>query len=165
MGVGVAYLIFRALSDVTSVLVIVGVALFIAIGLNPIIEFLLSRAVPRGVAVAVVTLGFLLVVVAFVVVVVPPIAHEIDVLIHNYPRYKANLIAGRGWAGRLTHKLHLTGYLNGRSKLKLPVANGLLGAGRILLSVGVATVSIVALTIYFLIALPGVKRLWLSLIA
>ena len=34
-----------------------------------------------------------------------------------------------------------------------------------LLSVGVATVSVVALTIYFLIALPGVKKLWLSLIA
>ena len=38
LGVGVAYLIFRGLSDVASVLVIVGVALFIAIGLNPIIE-------------------------------------------------------------------------------------------------------------------------------
>ena len=165
LGVGVAYLLFRGLSDVTSVLVIVGVALFIAIGLNPIIEFLLSKSVPRGAAVAIVTLGFLLVVVAFIVVVVPPIAHEFNVLITNYPHYKANLIAGRGWAGRLTHKLHLTGYLDGKTKLKLPVAGGILGAGRILLSVGVATVSVVSLTLYFLIALPGVKRLWLSLIA
>src|SRR6185437_10154470 len=32
LGVGVVYLLFRGLSDVTSVLVIVGVALFIAIG-------------------------------------------------------------------------------------------------------------------------------------
>jgi predicted PurR-regulated permease PerM len=165
LGVGVAYLIFRGLSDVASVLVIVGVALFIAIGLNPIIELLVSRSVPRGVAVAIVTLGFVLVVVAFIVVVIPPIAHEVNLLINNYPRYKANLIAGRGWAGRLTHKLHLTGYLDGKSKVKLPVASGLLGAGKILLSATVATVSIVALTIYFLIALPGVKRLWLSLIA
>ena len=165
LGVGVAYLLFRGLSDVASVLVIVGVALFIAIGLNPIIELLVSKSVRRGVAVAIVTLGFVLVVVAFIVVVVPPIAHEVNLLINDYPHYKANLIAGRGWAGRLTHKLHLTGYLDGRSKLKLPVANGLLGAGKILLSATVATVSIVALTIYFLIALPGVKRLWLSLIA
>jgi predicted PurR-regulated permease PerM len=65
----------------------------------------------------------------------------------------------------LTHKLHLTGYLDGKTKLKLPVAGGILSAGKILLSVGVATASVVALTIYFLIALPGVKRLWLSLIA
>ena len=165
LGVGVAYLLFRGLADVASVLVIVGVALFIAVGLNPIIEFLQSKSIPRGVAVAIVTLGFLLTVVAVVIVVVPPIAHEVDVLITNYPHYKANLIAGRGWAGRLTHKLHLTGYLTGKSKLKLPVTSGLLGAGKVLLSVTVATVSVVALTIYFLIALPGVKRLWLSLIA
>ena len=165
LGVGVAYLLFRGLADVTGALVIIGLALFIAIGLNPIVEFLQSRSLPRGVAVAIVTFGFLLVVVAFIAVVVPPIAHEVNVLITNYPHYKANLIAGRGWAGRWTHKLHLTGYLAGKTKLKLPVAGGILGAGKILLSVGVATASVVALTIYFLIALPGVKKLWLSLIA
>jgi predicted PurR-regulated permease PerM len=39
-----------------------------------------------------------------------------------------------------------------------------LGAGKLILSLGVATISIVALTIFFLIALPGVKKLWLSII-
>ena len=101
LGVGVAYLLFRGLADVTSVLVIVGVALFIAIGLNPIIEFLLSKSVPPvGWPSPSCTCGFLLVVVAFILVVIPPIAHEFNVLITNYPHYKANLIAGRGWAGR-----------------------------------------------------------------
>jgi len=50
------------------------------------------------------------------------------------------------------------------SKLKLPVDGGVLGPGKIVLSFAVATTSLVALTIYFLVALPGVKRLWLSLI-
>lgn len=165
LGVGVAYLFFRGLADVTSALVIVGLALFIAVGLNPLIEILMARSLSRGMAVAVVTGGFLLIIVAFVVVAVPPIVHESHVLITNYPKYKANLIAGRGWAGQLVHKLHLTGYLNGKTKVKLSVTGGILGAGKILLSMGVATVSVVALTIYFLIALPGVKKLWLSLIA
>ena len=44
------------------------------------------------------------------------------------------------------------------------MTGGVLGAGKVILSVGVATISVVALTIYFLIALPGVKRLWLSLV-
>lgn len=57
------------------------------------------------------------------------------------------------------------GYLNGRSKVNLPITSGIVGAGRILLSAGVATVSIVALTIYFLVAVPGVRDLWLLLIA
>lgn len=165
LGVGVAYLFFRGLADVASALVIVGLALFIAVGLNPVIEFLTKRSLSRGLAVTIVTGGFVLVIVAFVLVAIPPITHEFHVLVTNYPHYKADLIAGRGWAGRWVHKLHLTGYLNGKSKLKLPVTGGILGAGKVLLSVGVATVSVVALTIYFLIALPGVKNLWLSLIA
>jgi predicted PurR-regulated permease PerM len=164
-GVAVAYIIFRGIADVASVLIVVGLALFIAIGLNPIIDVLIGRSLSRGLAVAIVTFGFVLVIAAFVLVAVPPISHEFHVLITNYPRYKSDLIHGKGWAGRLAVKFHLTGYLSGKNKIKLPVAGGILGAGRVILSVGVATVSVVALTIYFLIALPGVKKLWLSLIA
>ena len=165
LGVAVAYVLFRAVADITGVLVIVGLALFIAIGLNPIITFLTAHSLSRGTAVIIVTLGFVVIVGAFVVVAIPPITHEFHVLTTNYPRYRSDLVAGKGWAGRLAIRFHLTDYLTGQSKLKFPVAGGLLGAGRVLLSVGVATVSVVALTIYFLIALPGVEKLWLSLIA
>jgi predicted PurR-regulated permease PerM len=164
-GVGAAYVVFRGIADITSVLIIVGLALFIAIGLNPIIELLMERSLKRGTAVVIVTVGFVAMIGLFALVAVPPITHEFHVLVTSYPRYKAELVAGKGWAGRLAVKLHLTGYLTGKSKLKLPVTEGVLGAGRILLSVGVATMSVIALTIYFLIALPGVKHVWLSLIA
>jgi predicted PurR-regulated permease PerM len=74
------------------------------------------------------------------------------------------LISGKGWAGKLAVKLHVTDYLKGKSKLKIPVAGGALGAGKVILSIGLGTVSLVVLTIYFLIALPGFTKLWLSLI-
>jgi predicted PurR-regulated permease PerM len=164
LGVAVAYVIAKGIADITSVLVIIGLALFIAIGLNPIVDFLLGRGLARGLTVGLVTLGFVLVIAGFVLAAVPPISHEVHNLISNYPKYKANLAAGKGWAGKLAAKLHLSSYLKGKSKLKLPVAGGVLGAGKAILSLGVATVSLVALTIYFLIALPGVTRLWLSLI-
>jgi predicted PurR-regulated permease PerM len=164
LGVAIAYLIARGIADITSVLVIIGVALFIAIGLNPIIVFLVDHRLSRGVAVAIVTAGFLGLIAAFVLAAAPPLSHEVHNLITDYPRYKSDLLSGRGWAGNVAAKLHLTGYLKGKSTLKLPVTGGLLGAGKVLLSVGVATVSVVALTIYFLIALPGVRNLWLSLI-
>jgi predicted PurR-regulated permease PerM len=163
LGVAVAYVIARGIADISSVLVIIGLALFIAVGLDPILVFLINRGVGRGVAVGVVTLGFVLIIAVFVVAAVSPLSHEIQALVKNYPRYKANIAAGKGWAGKLAVKLHLTSYLKGRSKLKIPIG-GVLGAGKLLLSFGVATISVVALTIYFLIALPGVKRLWLSLI-
>jgi predicted PurR-regulated permease PerM len=162
-GVAIAYVIARGIADISSVLVIIGLALFIAIGLDPILVFLMNRGLRRGVAVTIVTLGFLLVVAAFVLAAVAPLSHEIQSLVKNYPRYKANIAAGKGWAGKLAVKLHLTSYLKGKSKLKIPVG-GILGAGKLLLSVGIATISILALTIYFLIALPGVKKLWLSIL-
>ena len=45
LGVSVAYVIFRGIADIASVLVIVGLSLFIAIGLNPIIESLVARSI------------------------------------------------------------------------------------------------------------------------
>jgi predicted PurR-regulated permease PerM len=163
-GVAIAYVIARGVADVASVLVIIGLALFIAIGLNPIIDFLIGRGLARGLAVGIVTFGFVLVIAGFALAAAPPISHEVHSLITNYPRYKHDLASGKGWAGKLVAKLHLASYLKGKSTLKLPVAGGILGAGKVILSLGVASVSVVALTIYFLIALPGVKRLWLSLI-
>jgi predicted PurR-regulated permease PerM len=162
-GVAVAYVIARGIADITSVLVIIGLALFIAIGLDPIIDFFVSRGLKRGWAVTIVTIGFLLLIAGFVLAAVAPISHEVSTLVKNYPKYKANIAAGKGWAGKLAQKLHLTSYLKGKSKVSIP-AGGVLGAGKEVLSFGVATISVVALTTYFLIALPGVKKLWLSII-
>jgi predicted PurR-regulated permease PerM len=165
LGVAVAYVIARGIGDITSVLIIIGLALFIAIGLNPIVAFLVHRGLSRGVAVLAVTLGFILAIAGFIVIAVPPISHEVTSLVNNYPRYKADLVSGKGWAGSLVAKLHLTGYLTGKSKLDLgTVEGGLLGAGKVILSLGVATISVGVLTVYFLIALPGVKRMWLSIL-
>jgi predicted PurR-regulated permease PerM len=163
-GVAIAYAVFRGIEDVSSVLVIIGVALFIAIGLDPIIRLLTSKGFSRGAAAGAVTLGFILVIAAFVLVAVPPISHEVHSLVANYPRYKSELLSGKGWAGKLAVKLHLSDYLRGKTKLKIPIAGGALGAGKVILSIGVGTVSLVVLTIYFLIALPGVTKLWLALI-
>jgi predicted PurR-regulated permease PerM len=162
LGVAVAYVLVRGIAEVTTVIVIIGLALFVAVGLNPILDFLINHGLRRGVAVGAVTLAFVLVIAGFVLAAVSPISHEISTLVKNYPEYKANVIAGKGWAGNLAVRLHLTSYLKGKSKIKIP-AGGILGAGKEVLSLGVATISIVALTIYFLIALPGVKKLWLSL--
>src|ERR1700678_2611606 len=40
LGVAVAYVLARGIADIATVLVIIGMALFIAIGLDPIIDFL-----------------------------------------------------------------------------------------------------------------------------
>jgi predicted PurR-regulated permease PerM len=164
LGVAVAYVIAVGIGDIASVLTLIGLALFIAIGLNPIVALLVHRGLSRGVAVGIVTAGFLLVILGFVFAAVPPMAHQVQNLVNNYPRYRADLATGKGWSGQLVSKLHLTSYFTGKSKLQLSVSGGVLGVGKTVLTLGVATISVVVLTLYFLIALPGVKRLWLLLI-
>lgn len=163
LGVAAAYAMVRGIADVSTALVIIGLALFVAIGLDPIIDFLISHGMRRGFAVAVVTAGFVAVISGFVLAAVAPISHEVSMLVKHYPTYRAELIAGKGWLGRIAVKLNLTSYRKGTSKIRIP-AGGILGAGREILTLGVAAISVAALTIYFLIALPSVKRLWLSLV-
>lgn len=166
LGVAVAYLILRAVVDVGSVLLYIGVALFLAVGLDPIVAWLTRHGMRRGLAVLVIVVAVLLVVGGFVAAAVPPISHEATRLSANYPRYRNDVLQGHGWLGSLVKRFHLTSYLKGSkaAKLKLSIEGGAFGAGKALLSAATATVSTVVLTIYFLVALPAVKRLWLGLV-
>ncbi len=166
LGVAVAYLLLRAVIDVGSVLVYLGVALFLAVGLEPIVTWLTRHGVRRGLAVLVIVIGTLLVIGGFVAAAVPPISHEAKLLSTNYPRYRRDILHGHGFLGSLVKRFHLTSYLQGSkaAKLKLSIEGGALGAGKALLGAATATISTVVLTIYFLVALPAVKRLWLGLV-
>ena len=48
LGLAVAYVIASGIGDITSVLIIIGLALFIAIGLNPVLAFLVRRGLSAG---------------------------------------------------------------------------------------------------------------------
>jgi len=166
LGVAVAYVLLRAVIDVRSVLLVMGVALFLAVGLDPVVAWLIRHRVPRGIAVLLIILAFLGCVGGFVAAAVPPITREAHALSTNYPRYRSEVLHGHGVLGSLVKRLHLTSYLKGKKadQLKVSLEGGVLGAGKILLTLAEATISVVVLTIYFLIALPSVKKLWLGLV-
>ena len=157
-------LIVRGVIDIASLLVLIGLSLFFAIGLNPIVEWLIERNVTRRLAVVVVAVSFLLIVAGFAAAAFSPVAHEVRHLVKEYPHFRSQALAGKGWFGGLVHKLHLTGYLKRMTKLRFPFAKGVLEAGKVILSAGAALSVVIALTTYFLIALPGVRKLFLGLI-
>ncbi len=168
LGVAVAYGLVRSLADIGQVLTIIGLALFIGVGLQPAVVWLESRRLPRFAAVTMITLGFLAVIGAFVAAAIPPITHEAHELMVNFPRYRANVAAGKGFLGHLVNRLHLSSYVRGNSAasktLKKEAVGGVIGAGKLLLSTTTSAISIVVLTIYFLIALPSISQLWLGLV-
>ncbi|MCU1490200.1 MAG: hypothetical protein JWM85_1605 [Acidimicrobiaceae bacterium] len=166
LGVAVAYVLFRAVSDITGVLLVIGVALFLAVGLAPAVEWLIQLRVPRGVAVIVVIVALLGLVGGFIAAAVPPISHEVTALTKNLPRYRSEIYHGQWWLGHIAKQLHLNTYVQGSkaAKIKSSIVGGALGAGKLIISATTAVVSGLALTIYFLVALPTVKRVWLNLV-
>ncbi|MEO6882171.1 MAG: AI-2E family transporter, partial [Mycobacteriaceae bacterium] len=80
-GVAVTYAIVLVLGSMRSELVLVGSALFVAMGLQPLVAWLERRHLGRGLAVTVVFLIFLALVVGFFAAAIPPMATQTTQLV------------------------------------------------------------------------------------
>nr|WP_101845518.1 AI-2E family transporter [Zhihengliuella sp. ISTPL4] len=84
LGVLVALMIGGIVGQLATVLVYIGVALFLALGLDPIVRFI-ERKLPRPAAVAVVVIGVLLAFAGIVLAIVPTLVEQIGNLIKDGP--------------------------------------------------------------------------------
>lgn len=85
-GALVAVTFLRALQSASQVFVLIIISLFLAMGLNPAVEYLQSRKLKRGGSVAIVVIAALLVIVLFALVVVPPVFSQANELIDSAPQ-------------------------------------------------------------------------------
>jgi predicted PurR-regulated permease PerM len=166
-GVAVAYVGFKAVSDIGTILQLIGLSLFLAIGLDPAVVWLTKRRLPRWGAVVIVVLVLVGVIALFVTAAVGPISRQIHELQVNSPKWRAQAESGKGWLGHLVKEFHLTSQLkSGKLSKTLSasnVAGGVVGAGKIVVTAVTATVVVCVLTVYFLVALPAVRGFWLRL--
>lgn len=167
LGVAAAYVVARSIGDVTQVLTIIGLGLFLGVGLQPAVVWMTNRRMPRWLAITTIIVGFLAVLGTFVALAIPPITHEAHELITNLPRYRTQIADGRGWLGHIVTKFHLSNYVRTKTTskvLRTAAVGGVIGAGKVLLSTTAAAVSVAVLTMYFLISLPTLSKIWLSLV-
>jgi len=167
-GVITAYIVYRAVADVADVLLLVGIALFLAIGFEPIVGRL-SRRLPRIAAVLLVIAAITAIIVGFVALALPPIVHEVMALTKAWPKYRQQVVSGQGPVGKLAAKAHLNTYLKSStsakgSPLNISLLGGVLGAGEIVLSAISGLTVVMVLTAYFMVTLPSVRALWLRFI-
>jgi predicted PurR-regulated permease PerM len=146
--------------SVRSTLVLVFLALFIAVGLEPVVAFMTRRGVSRPVAVLCVVLAAACVIAGFVLSAISPIEKEINELIVQVPKWRQQIASGRGTLGHVSKELHVSYYLSGGGSRSLSgaVEAGALGAGEEVLSVTSSSLIVIVLTIYFLAALPSIKK-------
>ena len=87
LGVLVALVIGGAVSELSTIITYVGAALFIALGLDPIVSWLEKRRVPRTLAITLVMVALLGAVVGVVFAIVPMIVSQATALITNLVTY------------------------------------------------------------------------------
>jgi predicted PurR-regulated permease PerM len=159
LGALLAWFLFQAVVGIGSVLLLVVVALFLAAGLNPAVEFFERRGLRRSWSVGVVIVAALGAVALFVVAIVPVITDQVASLTANVP----------GWLDQLQENQKVRD-LNDEygiiKKIEDYVADGdfisglfggALGLGLQVLSVLFNAFIVIVLTLYFLASLEITK--------
>lgn len=159
LGFLLALWLGQQVQAIGSTLVLLVVALFLAAGLNPSVEFLQRRGLKRSYAVLAVTVGVLAGLLLFVVAIVPVISDQVASLTANAPGWLAEL-------QRNDQVENLDERYDVISKIQEYVSNGdfvgtlfggALGIGLAILSALFNGFIIVVLTLYFLSSLETTK--------
>src|SRR6201987_1967958 len=106
-GVAVPYGAVRLLESMSSVLVLIGVAFFLALGLEPAASWFVNHKLPRWGATTLVFLIFLALLGAFVGAAIPPLVQQAGELIHQAPQYIQQAQDHSSAVGRLNERFHL----------------------------------------------------------
>lgn len=164
VGVGVALLVYWIGSNTTQLLLWIVAALFIALGLDPVVHWLEGKKLPRaaGIAVAVSTLA--LAVAGFFATLIPTIVQQVSQIVQEAPQWITEFIDSDffrsldnqfGVRERISQELAkfvnnpeaMGGIFGGVVGFGSTVANGLFGA-----------LIVLVLSLYFLAALPSMKK-------
>src|SRR3954470_11232635 len=149
-----------------SVIIWVLIALFLAMALNPAVEFLVRRGLKRGPAVGIVFVGSILVIVGIAATFVPTLIREVNDLTDAVPGYIDDLTRGRGRLGFLERDYHIVE--RAREAIEKSGAGGVLGLSNTALSLTksilnavIAVVTIAFLTLFMLLEGPTwVERIY-----
>lgn len=165
IGVLVALVIGSIVTQLSTTLIYVGVALFIALGLDPLVSWL-EQKLPRGLAIAVVFLAVIGAFVGIIFAIVPLLVTQISNFVSDYPRISQQFLNSDfvAWVqNTIGNTLDIDSALDDAfSFLKDP--NNLLNIGGGIVAVGAGVASgitgsiiVLILTLYFLASLRSMK--------
>jgi predicted PurR-regulated permease PerM len=165
--VALTYLAGKLAYRLRDVLLLMVVAGFIALILNPFVIFVQRRVPRRGVAVAIVTVWAIVVFAGLAVAFGYPLANALTHLSHKLPLYVQDAARGHGWIGHLTRRLHLTEWVQ-RNAPNLQVIGAKLARPALTFGKGAASVvaalaTVAALVLLLLLEGPVMRRNLLGL--
>lgn len=166
IGVLLALSLGSAVSALSGILMSIGVALFVALALDPLVLRLQARGATRGRAIAVVCTGFVAVIGGILAFVLPAAVGQVIGFAKAVPGYLANLkesdwfqafIATTGGSAFFdTALVQVQTWLSNPANL-FTLSSGVLAFGVGVMNAISTTMIVVVLTIYFLASLDSMK--------
>lgn len=161
VSLGVLTVALAALTvyTVRSVLVLVVIALFIAVGLDPAVRWLVRRGLRRGVAVGVIFVTAFVLLGGFLAAVIPPLLREGGELFGNLPGYVERLPEQSGLYRDLAERYHFTEKLSQyAANLPQSMVGNAWGFAQRFLGALASVLTVLVFTIYFMADLPRLRR-------
>ncbi|HEU4336826.1 MAG TPA: AI-2E family transporter [Nocardioides sp.] len=165
LGALIAIFLSEQLLSISSILVLLVMSMFLAIGLNPTVEFFMRRGVRRGLSVLLVLVVVISVLALFVVAIAPVISDQIAAITRNAPGWLDDL-QSNAQVQQLDRKYDVIAkardYIQ-NGDFGQRVFGGALGVGLRVLSALTNSLIVIVLMIYFLASLPSIKHAGYSL--
>ena len=159
LGALLAYWLGTQLLAISSVLILVVVAMFLAAGLNPVVEFFVRRGLRHSYAVLAVIVMVVIALGLFVLAIVPVISDQVAAITENAPEWFDELQRNRQIQD-LNQKYDLfdraESYIE-QGGFTSSLFGGVLGVGLAVLSTLLNAFIVVVLTLYFLSSLQSTK--------
>ncbi|WP_425471500.1 AI-2E family transporter [Sinomonas susongensis] len=163
VGVGIALGLYYIAQHTTQLLVWILTALFISLGLDPVVRWLEGRRVPRAAGITVTLLALLGIFSAFFGTLIPTLVDQISQLVNAFPNW-INSIVQSDWYRNLDEqfgiKQRVTDELQKFGQNSQAVTNvfgGVLGVGTTIANTTFGALVVLVLSLYFLAALPAIK--------
>ncbi|MBB6171384.1 putative PurR-regulated permease PerM [Nocardiopsis mwathae] len=166
LGVFAAWLLFQAIVVAQAIFVYILVALFFAVGLNPIVEWLRGRGIPRWGGIVALCVGLIAFVVGFIWAIVPPLTEQVTDFVTQVPHYAAQLQDNRLIAD-LDQRFGLLKRFESvvtDPNVGQQVFGGVFGFGQAVLNSLIATFTVLVLTLFFMASLPGIAEVGYRLV-
>lgn len=151
-GVAITYGGIQLLITARGVLVLIVIAAFLAIGLEPAVSWLVRHRIPRWAAVTLVFLVAFGMLAGFLAAAIPPMVAQGSALVHNAPDYLHHLQQRYPAIDQLNSRFHLQDKLQeALGGGNVPnVVGGIVGAGEFVFSAVSGAMIVLVLTAYFL---------------
>ena len=170
LGALTAIVLMRALASVSQIFILILIALFLAMGLNPAVEALRRRNMSRVTAVTIIFTSVIAFVIFFALVVAPPVISQGTQLINKAPTLLADL-TNNATINKLNDQYGIIDTLQSKltsvtsdGTLLISAFGGVIGVGKSVLSGFFTFLTILVLTLYFITSLPQAVNLGLSLV-